>query len=486
MQLPLAGKVRRRFPLDITQEQPQRAFALIGAPHDEQLWTFCGPRTTRTLVRIRWVTVKAVGVVILVAVVGLGLFIGFLVMVARFIEDDGDEPATTVPLYLISETGVVQWDWPRSAPEPTGPVAPPPAALAVAPGLAVVLRDAESPYMPSESRHDWPTRATLAELWGGWWTESDTAVLRRLITPDVDAYVRGLIDDWGGLWPQMTMFGRFGNRFPALRARLRNTDVDDLTAGTKGLWSIYREEYPWPDPVAKDCVVCGRRFPPEGHWASELGFGPPISCKSCTRRAMNGHDLPGFDVKTLLGNFTDALGFPPPSDFRANRELVALNPNRADMLALLVAMPDSMTCSKSLGVKQKGAGRWLATLQAAGVVGEAWKMPRGVMTFAADGHLCRSMGELAVERYLIAHGIEHEVEPSYPDHPTLNPSGRKRADWLIGEVWVEYAGMMSVDDYAKKMGDKVELAQKMGLNLLVLTPDDLPRLGGVFAAAGVR
>ena len=44
-------------------------------------------------------------------------------------------------------------------------------------------------------------------------------------------------------------------------------------------------------------------------------------------------------------------------------------------------------------------------------------MSRGEMMLAADGHLCRSFGELAVENYLIAEGIEHQCEPAYPIHP---------------------------------------------------------------------
>jgi len=40
------------------------------------------------------------------------------------------------------------------------------------------------------------------------------------------------------------------------------------------------------------------------------------------------------------------------------------------------------------------------------------------MTLAADGHLCPSFGEPAVENYLIANGIDHQCEPVYPAHPS--------------------------------------------------------------------
>ena len=102
------------------------------------------------------------------------------------------------------------------------------------------------------------------------------------------------------------------------------------------------------------------------------------------------------------------------------------------------------------------------------------------MTLAADGHLCRSFGELAVENYLIANGIDHQCEPVYPVHPELNPGRKQRADWLLpSDRWIEYAGMMDEVEYATKMAVKVELAAACGLDLLVLTPDDLPRLSEV-------
>jgi hypothetical protein len=250
-------------------------------------------------------------------------------------------------------------------------------------------------------------------------------------------------------------------------------------ACTVGLWSEYRERHPWPEFEARACVVCGRQFAPEGLWGSELGYGPPVACKACCRRAMFGHQLTSLDVPGLIRAVTDRLGFPPPSNFRDKRELVALSKHRAELLALMVALPTAATCCEMLGVPA-GSARWLSVLQRSSVVGEAWRMPRGVMTIASDGHLCRSFGELAVENYLIASDIEHEVEPVYPVHPELNPGGRQRADWLLpGDRWVEYAGLMSVEEYATKMVVKVRLAAACGLDLLVLTPDDIPRLHDV-------
>jgi hypothetical protein len=399
-------------------------------------------------------------------------------------------------------TRYVAWDWPLSAPIPTGPASPPPTALAVAPDLADVLRSVPEPELPSPRRDDWPANATVAELRmvdADEWSPADTEHVRAAIADDVDAFMRALIDRWRGLWWQLTCASKFQARFPTFISALAERHASDPRyarkrsahrtkwlerACTVGLWDVYRERQPWPDYTAQDCVVCGRRFPPESTWGAELGFGLPITCKSCNRRALFGHQHATVDVRSLMKSLADRLGFPPPAAFRDKRDAVALSTYRAELLALLVALPDAATCGEALGIPG-GAGRWLAVLQQSGIVGEAWKLPRGVMTRATDGHLCRSFGELAVENYLMAQGIEHQCEPAYPTHPELNPNGKQRADWLLpGDRWVEYAGMMEENDYATKMAAKVELASASGIDLLVLTPDDLPRLADVLAAIG--
>lgn len=392
--------------------------------------------------------------------------------------------------------------WPLSARTGKSPAMPPSSALAVAPDLAEVLRTVPDPHHPKPSRSDWPANAARVELTipglfnAVEWSDADTEHVRACITNDLDAFMRALIDRWRGLWWQLTWESKFQVRFPAFIAALtRRRDGDPRHARegeahramwleracTVGLWDVYRHRHPWPDYTAQNCVVCGRRFAPEALWAFELSFGPPIACKSCCRRALFGHELTTVDVRGLVKSMADLLGFPPAAAFRAQRDVFALSAHRAELMALLVALPEAAVCSEALGIP-KGSGRWLSVLQQSGVVGEAWKMSRGVMTLAADGHLCRSFGELAVEKYLIAQGIEHQCEPTYPAHAELNPNGKQRADWLLpGDLWVEYAGMMSENEYATKMAEKIKLAAAVGIDLLVLTPDDLPRLAHAFA-----
>lgn len=50
-----------------------------------------------------------------------------------------------------------------------------------------------------------------------------------------------------------------------------------------------------------------------------------------------------------------------------------------------------------------------------------------------------------------ATGCPHEREPLYPVHLTLNPTGRKRADWKVRDIFIEYFGLLGDAGYEKKI-----------------------------------
>ena len=101
---------------------------------------------------------------------------------------------------------------------------------------------------------------------------------------------------------------------------------------------------------------------------------------------------------------------------------------------------------------------------------------RGVICPARDGCFCRSFEEVRVDDWLFENGLEHIKEPAYPRHPIYNKTGRKRGDWLVGDVYVEYAGLLSDKAYEKRLLEKVTMCEELGLTLIVLTRDDLNQL----------
>ena len=106
----------------------------------------------------------------------------------------------------------------------------------------------------------------------------------------------------------------------------------------------------------------------------------------------------------------------------------------------------------------------------------------GTKCVAKDGCRCNSREEVQVDDWLSDRGIEHDKEPKYPPHPLYNKNGLKRADWRVGSTWVEYAGLLNQDNYAKRMKDKIELARSLKLDFMVILSEHLTRLDEVLEA----
>lgn len=121
-------------------------------------------------------------------------------------------------------------------------------------------------------------------------------------------------------------------------------------------------------------------------------------------------------------------------------------------------------------------GSWIKWLSQANLLTDGVRHSRGVITMARDGHLCRSLLERQIDDWFTAHRIEHEYEPAYPFHAEYNTTGLC-ADWKLPDgTWVEAAGMMAEPAYAEKIARKRALAVDLGLDLVIITEYDLPRL----------
>jgi hypothetical protein len=112
-------------------------------------------------------------------------------------------------------------------------------------------------------------------------------------------------------------------------------------------------------------------------------------------------------------------------------------------------------------------GSWLKALIEAGVlVNGTRETPRGIHTIALDGHTCLSLGEKTICDYLHRRGITHYREPKYPE-------GNYRADFLVGDVFIEYFGLAGDSAYDVRAREKMRLCQTHGIKLIALYPKDL-------------
>lgn len=249
------------------------------------------------------------------------------------------------------------------------------------------------------------------------------------------------------------------------------------------LWGGWRPSEPLP------CELCSRVFEPINAHSKlvSVGVGHHL-CGHCSAAVISsdtyGPDgrfreavLSDTELSARLRKVVEALGFVPPANFRDQLQMRVIEPARRRHLeAALVCLP-------SIGSYYERFGKpWTKVLISTGVVDGLRVTTRGTMAIVSDGHLCRSLGELAIDDYLTNADIRHDVEPPWPAHPELNPRGRQRADWILADgTCVEYAGLTGNATYDRKMAGKVQMASELGIPILALYPSDLNRLGDIFA-----
>lgn len=140
-------------------------------------------------------------------------------------------------------------------------------------------------------------------------------------------------------------------------------------------------------------------------------------------------------------------------------------------------------------VKRK-FGSWFKALAETGTLPDGTQpTARGIRCLAKDGHVCHSLDEQQIDDWLSRQAIPHEREPAYPPHPELNPKGRRRADWRVGNTVIEYFGLIGDAAYEKKMEEKILLAGNLRMDLIAVYPADLAHLErklGTLQPAGGR
>lgn len=329
-----------------------------------------------------------------------------------------------------------------------------------------------------------------------WWDDLCQHSFDQLWTDEGDRVADELADRYWFAWPwligralitaapatyqRITVFAMNENRSGPAHIPDVPHMVDQIA--TWGAFQVVRRRRTWREPSAAVCPICGQDF-----WSGDIqawacrAYGPPRYCMNCCVRVRIGDPRPTWSqdqVKAALHELSGAFGTIPSQGF-ANLQVPhdGTSEERDRRLRALIAMPPVVTIKRVLGQKD-----WLGALHAAGLVGEAWRPSFGTWCRANDGHRCRSLLEKTIDDWFLSNNIVHECEPSWPHHPELNPSGLKRADWLLGDgTFVECAGMLESEKYAHKIAQKRQLARTLDTPLIVVGPTDMHRLGSIFA-----
>jgi hypothetical protein len=127
-------------------------------------------------------------------------------------------------------------------------------------------------------------------------------------------------------------------------------------------------------------------------------------------------------------------------------------------------------------------GSWLRTIKETGYLGENDYIRNsfGYRVVAKDGHICNSLAEKNIDDWLYIHKIDHIKEPPYPNNVRKLMKSNVRADWLIGNTYVEYFGLQTEENYQKKTSAKIVACNVLGIDLKVLYPGDEYHLDVIF------
>ncbi len=222
----------------------------------------------------------------------------------------------------------------------------------------------------------------------------------------------------------------------------------------------------------KICRLCGDNFWPQmsAEWAGRV---PPDYCGLCLEMAFSGSTeffrLMSYSEEKRIENFifgiktfSDFFGFIPRAGTAKRRIIMQLRRTGVSGEDLDLALMASSLLPWHETAK-KMFGSWAHLLEAADLLEHRQRGRGGHQSIGTDGHLCLSMGERAVCEYLTRKGIAHIKEPVYPIDEKLNPNGLLRGDFLVGSVFIEFAGMMSNKEYAERMSQKSKLAKLKGI-----------------------
>lgn len=223
---------------------------------------------------------------------------------------------------------------------------------------------------------------------------------------------------------------------------------------------------------SRTCALCGGTFRVID-LPSWVYFGSD-GCKTCCFQCPIVATPKKKELTTLIPAFVDVCGFIPNSGADPRNYFFSsrLSPNKkADVF---------LAYGRMGGVKhvKKKFGSWFEALAETGTLPDGVLVStRGIRCVAKDSHVCGSLDEQRIDNWLSLHGVHHEREPYYPAHSTLNPTGRRRADWQVGSTFIEYFGLLGNAEYDKKTDEKIFLAQSLGITLIALYPSDLKSLG---------
>lgn len=216
-------------------------------------------------------------------------------------------------------------------------------------------------------------------------------------------------------------------------------------------------------PVWQKCAACEKVFHESSARVERLGIEQIDLCNPCLRPLITTTPVQSREkILDYLRKLSELIERVPVNDF-GSRVDVLLGLTTRQRVALLSHLDERPSLQS---IKQQ-FGSWFAALVAAGVLPDGSRQGIfGTECLAKDGHRCLSLAEKTIDDFLTAEGVTHEKEVTYP-------GASYRADFSVGETFIEFFGLQSREDYALKTKKKIEHCQNAGICLIEIYPEDL-------------
>jgi len=229
-----------------------------------------------------------------------------------------------------------------------------------------------------------------------------------------------------------------------------------------------------PKYKPKKCFFCKKRYFSFKSRHDYWGL-----CRICGQFAFESYFLKVKTKEEMLSDLKRlcvALGFIPPITYSSNNaEFIneVMKRPALQRIEILHSLTEIMPYEAYRWVFKN----WFTALVKSQVLPEETRRtPRGTVCLSKDKHLCLSLAEKRIDDWLFHNKIRHNKEPVYPKDAQLNPNGVLRADWKVGDAFIEFFGLKGSHEYDKKIYIKKQLCKKHNLQLIEIYNQDISQL----------
>lgn len=233
----------------------------------------------------------------------------------------------------------------------------------------------------------------------------------------------------------------------------------------------------------RTCDVCGNQYRLANFpdWVYYGSNGHKNVCFECP----TNQEISKNKILSLINVLIEQCGFIPNSDFAPINHQFSSRIKSENWAEVIKSIFEIGYKTNNDGSKTSLAkiyfGSWFKALYEAGVLpNDVLITKRGIKCIAKSGNECNSLDEQYIDNWLFEKGLNPIKEPFYPKHEKYNSSGRRRADWLIGDYYIEYFGLTGDLKYDKKTEEKINLIRDLNLKIIAIFPEDLNDLDSKF------